>query len=64
LNQERWNDEVVINKPKSDHPDYYAQSYEKTLNSTQTVDYHKYLISLGFKKITAPGGTNWIKPKI
>ena len=64
LNQERWNDEVVINKPKSDHPDYYAQSYEKTLNSTQTIEYHKYLKSLGFVKVTAPGGTNWIKPKI
>ena len=57
-------DKSFTSTPKGKHPDYYAQSYEKTLNSTQTVDYHKYLISLGFKKITAPGGTNWIKPKI
>ena len=45
------------------HRNYYDNRYEKTLNMTLTNEYHKHLISLGWTKITAPGGTNWTKPK-
>ena len=44
-------------------PNYYDARYERTLNMTQARDYHKHLLVLGWKKISAPGGTNWQAPK-
>ena len=44
-------------------PNYYDARYERTLNMTQARDYHKHLMALGWKKISAPGGTNWQAPK-
>ena len=44
-------------------PNYYDARYERSLNMTQARDYHKHLLALGWKKISAPGGTNWQAPK-
>ena len=48
-------------KPKGrSFPDVYNPAYEKTLEGNSIMQYHKHLISLGWKKEVSPAGyTNW-----
>jgi hypothetical protein len=45
-------------------PDYWSSKFAATLQGQSYMDYEKHLKSIGWEKVTAPGGTNWNKPKL
>ena len=46
----------------SRYPDHYNRKFERDLVGQEIIEYHKYLISIGYKKTYSPGsGTGWIK---
>ena len=46
----------------SGYPTYYDQKFEKTLSGDSVLNYHRYLIGLGWKKnYSGTAGTTWRK---
>ena len=49
-------------KPKASHPHTWSKKYELTLEPQEAIQYHRHLMSLGYKSRYSPGGgTAWIK---
>lgn len=65
LNQERWNDEIIIQeaKVKSMFPDHYDKMFESKLSMQQCSQYWKHLHELGYipKKDRLGNTIDWIK---
>ena len=50
-------------KKKRNFPNHYSKVFESKLEGNKIIEYHRHLISLGWKKNTSPGsGTVWQKP--